>query len=143
MAPRKSLLPLVKKFFEHDPTAAARSLETMEEAEAVEVLRALPAALVARAFRFLGVSHAVALLKDAPSEILDEIVAKLDPQQGVAVFLELSEEKRQSLLEHMPEKSKTAIQALLQFPENSAGRIMAADFLRRRRWRSSRNGRPL
>jgi magnesium transporter len=129
MAQRGPLLTLAQKFFEHDTMAAIRSLETMEESEAVKVLRSLPRSLTAQAFRFLQISHAAALLKDLPPNEFQEIVEKLDPQQGAAIFFNLPEEIRHSLLDHLPEKTKSRIRELLQFPENSAGRIMATDFI--------------
>jgi flagellar motility protein MotE (MotC chaperone) len=59
-------LPIVRKFFEYDPKAAARSLETMEEQEAIGVLRALPPQIAAQAFGSLPIDHGAALLRGAP-----------------------------------------------------------------------------
>ena len=40
------LLPLMRKYVEHDPVAAAHDLETMEESEALTILRSLPTGAV-------------------------------------------------------------------------------------------------
>ena len=45
---RSPFLPLVKKFFEYDPAAAAHTLETMEEAEALRILKGMPPSLSAQ-----------------------------------------------------------------------------------------------
>ncbi len=129
MRKRASLLPIVRKFFDTDPVAAAHSLETMEGQEAVEVLRGLPPALSAKAFPHLQVGHAVALLREVPEELFREIVQKLEPSQGAMILAQVPAEVRQSMLEHLPEATRRQIQELLVYPESSAGRIMSTDFL--------------
>ena len=129
MRKRSSLLPIVRKFFDADPAAAAHSLETMEEEEAVEVLKGLPPSLSAKAFPHLQVGHAVALLREVPTELFREIVQKLDPNQGAMILAQVPTGVRQSMLEHLPEGTKRRIQELLVYPEDSAGRIMSTEFL--------------
>jgi magnesium transporter len=129
MPHRSALIPLVQRFFEHDPVAAVQSLETMKESDAMKVLRALPAPLAVQAFRLLSAGHAAQLLKDAPPDIFREILDKLEPRQGAALFLNFSHEDREKFLEHMPEKTRANVAELLRYPENSAGRIMSTDFL--------------
>lgn len=129
MATRTPLLPLVQKFFESDPVAAAHTLETMEDAEALSVLKALPASLSAQAFRHLQVSHVATLLKEVPPDLFREIVPRLDPQQGAAILASLPEDIRKSFVDNLSEREKRKIRELLNYPENSAGRIMATEFL--------------
>ena len=129
MATRTPLLPLVQKFFESDPVAAAHSLETMEEAEVLSVLKALPPSLSAQAFRHLQVSHVATLLKEVPPDLFREIVPRLDPQQGAAILASLPEDIRKTFVDNLSEREKRKIQELLNYPENSAGRIMATEFL--------------
>ena len=128
MAAQKSLLPLVKKYFEDDPLQAAHHLETMSEEEAVTVLKSLPPHLSSQAFPYLQVGYAAALLKEIPAELCRQISERLDPQQAASLFMNLPNETRQKLLDNLPEKTKWQIQELLLFPENSAGRIMTTDF---------------
>ncbi len=129
MAQRGSLLPLVQRFFEHDPKVAARTFETMEESEAIKALESLPSSLAAEAFRYLHISNAVEILKEAPPELLHSLVNNLEPEQGAAILLSLQEEARQELLNQLPDKTRDDIRELLEFPGNSAGSIMTRDFL--------------
>ena len=69
-----SLLPLVRKYFEHDIQGAAHSLEWMSEEEAVSVLKALPASLAVRAVQHLQVSYAAELLRDADPALSEAII---------------------------------------------------------------------
>ena len=129
MSNRSSLLPLVRKYFEDDPLAAAHSLETMPEHEAVAVLKSLPANLSAQAFPHLQIGYAAALLNEIPAELCKEIVDRIDPQQAASLFIKLPNETRAKLIASLSEKAKREVQELLLYPENSAGRIMMTDFL--------------
>ncbi|MFH1574802.1 MAG: magnesium transporter, partial [Acidobacteriota bacterium] len=123
------LLPLVQKYFEHDTAAAAHSLETMAESEAVEVLKALPPQLAVRAIKHLQVSYAAALLKDADPELFQTIFAALEPGFAATVFMHLPDDARERLLDHIPEKLKIQIREHLSYPEDSVGRLMSTNFL--------------
>ncbi len=129
MPTRTPLLPLVQKFFETDAVTAAHSLETMEEAEALSVLMALPPPLSAQAFRYLPVRQAGALLREVPPDLFKQIVERLDTQQGAAILLNVPDQTRQSFIDHLTEKKRREIQELLTYPENSAGRLMTTEFL--------------
>lgn len=123
------LLPLVQKYFEHDTAAAAHSLETMAESEAVEVLKALPPQLAVRAIKHLQVSYAAALLKDADPELFQTIFAALEPDFAATVFMHLPDDARERFLDHIPEKLKIQIREHLSYPEDSVGRLMSTNFL--------------
>ncbi|MGB6120369.1 MAG: magnesium transporter, partial [Bacteroidota bacterium] len=101
----------------------------MEEHEAIGVLRALPPQIAAEAFGSLQIGDAAALLKGAPPDLLDLVVDRLKPEQAAAILLTFDEEGREKLLEHLSESTKLKIHDLLEFPEDSAGRIMSTNFL--------------
>jgi|DewCreStandDraft_5_1066085.scaffolds.fasta_scaffold02634_6 magnesium transporter len=123
------VLKLVNKFFEYDPEVAAHILETMDEEEAVEILKALPPSLSAQIFRYLEVHYAAKLLKEAPPDTFKEIVSRLEPQNGAAIFRNIPDDIRKKLLEHLPEKTRRQIRELLIYPRDSVGSIMSTDFL--------------
>ena len=120
---------IVRQFFEQDPVLAAHHLETMEEGDAVSVLASLPPGLTAQVFSHLQPNFAAAMLRSLPPNIFSATVEKLDSQQAAALFFHLSQEQRQALIDRLPEKSRYQIQEILTYPENSAGRVMSAQFL--------------
>ncbi len=129
MSKKSSLLPLVHRYFETDPVAAAHSLESMSEEEAVLVLKSLPLTLIAQTFPHLQINYAATLLKDMPPPTLKGIIEKMDPQLGASLFMHLPQDIRQTFLEQLPPKLKGQIYELLTYPEDSAGRIMSTDYL--------------
>ena len=129
MSENLSLLPLVKKYFESDAVAAARTLETMPEEQVVEALKMLPAPLAAKAVRQLQVSYGAAVLKEAEADRFREIAEGLEPRHAAAIFMHLPREVRERFLSHFPERLKREIQEQLTYPENSVGRLMSTQFL--------------
>ena len=123
------LLPYVEKFFEYDPLTATRALETMDEDEAIEILKNLPPSVSVKIFHNLQVNYAAALLKEIPTNTFKEIVENLNPEQGAAIIVNIPEDIRKRLLECLSNKSRQMIQELLIFPVDSAGRIMTTNFI--------------
>ena len=123
------LLPIVQKYFESDPIAAAHSLETMDEDDAIEILKTIPAHLATDAIRYLNDALAARLLAKLPSSLLKKISNSLESQQAANIFLQFSNEMRQVFLEQLEEHKKKLIQELLTYPEDSAGRIMTTDLI--------------
>lgn len=124
-----ALLPFVEKFFEYDPLAATRALETMDEDEAIVILKNLPPSVSVKIFHNLQVSYAAALLKEIPKDTFREIVENMSPEQGAAIIVNIPEEVRQRLLECLATKTRNIVQELLTFPADSAGSIMTTNLI--------------
>src|SRR3990167_1437759 len=129
------LLPIVQRYFESDPIAAAHSLETMDDEDAIEVLKTIPPNLATDAIRYLNDAFAAHLLANLPQALLKKIANNLEAQQAANIFLQFSNETRQVFLELLEENKKKLIQELLTYPEDSAGRIMTTDLTARKYWR--------
>ena len=129
MPDNSALLPLVKKFFEHDLETTARMLESLDEEEAAEVLKSLPVPLAGSVLKTLQVGYAAALLKDAGDGFLDQISAHLDPQLATSILMHLPRDARERMSRHISAKLKEQINELLEYPEDSIGRKMTIDFI--------------
>ena len=129
MTDKNVLAPVVEKFFERDITAAAQTLENMSEEEAAQVLAALPPAVAVRAIKHLQVSYAAALLKAADDLFLQQVVPLLDPHLAATILMHVPEEIRDRVKTHISEKLRGQIRELLEYPEDSVGRVMTTDFL--------------
>ncbi len=129
MTGRTPLLPLLRKYVERDPASAAHDLETMEESEALTILRSLPTGVASQLFLHLHAIHAAALLVHVPSALFDAIAGLLRPEETASILMHLPHAERQALLDRMSDNTKRKIQELLTYPENSAGRIMTTDFV--------------
>jgi magnesium transporter len=129
MAENTALLPLVQKFFEHDPGAAIGILEGMPEEDAAEVLKSLPLALAVRVMKALQVSYAAMLLRNADDLFIGAITAQLEPQLAASILMHLPSEARERMAKQISGKLKDQIRELLEYPEGSIGRTMTTDFI--------------
>ena len=120
---------MVEKFFEYDMETASHIFENLPEDDIAEVFQALPPALAVRMIKHLQISFAAALLKDADDLFLREIVSNLDPQFAASILMLLPTDARERMTKHVSGKLKEEIRELLEYPEDSVGRIMTTDFL--------------
>lgn len=122
-------MPLVRKYIEEDPVAAAHTLETLQEEEAVDVLKALSGEEAGELIRYFNDPYAARLLQMLPYPLFKSIVEELHSEKAAAIFFQFPDHVRQLFLHQLGEKEKRSIQDILTFPEDSAGRIMSRDFL--------------
>jgi Mg/Co/Ni transporter MgtE len=82
-----------------------------------------------RLIRHLQISFAAAVLKDVHDLFLGEIVSRLDPQLATSILMHLPADARERMSVNIKGKLKDQIRELLEYPEDSVGRIMTTDFL--------------
>ena len=129
MSDTNRFMSLVEKFFEHDMEAASRIFESLPEDDVADVFQSLPPALAARMMKHLQISFAATLLRDVDELFLGEIVSRLEPQFAASVPMHLPTDARERMTRQLTDKLKGQIRELLEYPEESVGRIMTTDFL--------------
>ncbi|MBU3759391.1 MAG: magnesium transporter [Candidatus Omnitrophica bacterium] len=129
METSQSLLALIRRYVDSDPVAAAHSLESLAEEDALAVLKELPPDLSSRIFPHLELTAASAFLQELPAEQLPPILERLEPQQGAAILMHLTPQAREKFVQNLPAKLKKSVQEYLAYPEDSAGRMMSTAML--------------
>ncbi len=125
MAPEDSTVSIIKKFFELNPVDAAHSLETLNEEEALFILKSVSPELASRAFNSLEPHFAAALLFNLPEETAAQIFGKMTvPRAAELILCVQRKEEREKLLERIDPQQTDQIRKLITYPENTAGRIM-------------------
>ena len=129
MSDHAIFLPLIIKFFDQDISTASHILESMKDSEAAGVLESLPPGLAVRVVKHLQISYAATLLNFTSDAFLHRITSQIEPQFLASLLMHLSKESRQRIRAHIPEKTEGQIRELLEYPQDSVGRIMTSDFL--------------
>ena len=129
MPTQAPLLPIFKNYFEKDPLIAAHTLETMPSEDAVKILTVVPEAMAVKLISYVNDAYCAVLLERLPKSHFEKIANKLDAQKAANIFLKFSEDIRKTFLALLDERQKRQIQELLNYPEDSAGRIMSLDFI--------------
>ena len=116
-------------------------LEDAYPADIATVLRELPVPERVHVFRLLPPTRAGAVLSELDDQTLLELVRALDehevsrildrmpPDHVVEVVEELPKEQADKILDLMEEEKSEEVQELLEYPENTAGRLMGREFV--------------
>jgi magnesium transporter len=100
------------------PAEQAHALLVMDEAVASEVMEYLEPALVEEIFEHIPVEKAARLLQLIPADDAAQIIDELD------------EAKAEALLQQMAPPEAREVRELLEYPENTAGRLMVRQYVR-------------
>ena len=119
-----AVLALNERFFLDFPHEAARRLETMPPAEAAELLAAQPQHAAVAAWQFLAPDIAHAVLDRLPETTGAYFLAESDPAASTAVLVRLTTEDRDRWLASLDPQVARELRELLNYPDNSAGRLM-------------------
>ena len=69
------------------------------------------------------------LLRDLPKPVLARAVAELETDDAAYVLENVEEPQKRELLEQVPAEERAALERNLEYPEETAGRLMQTDFV--------------
>lgn len=72
---------------------------------------------------------AVRVLDLLPTDQVSDILSEMDPDDAAGILDSMEDEKSQELLEGMEDEGSLSVEKLLQYEEETAGRIMTTEFL--------------
>jgi magnesium transporter len=108
------------------PGEAARVLEQLPVEDALDLLRNLKPAQAGAVFQRLLPDPAVELLGQMDREQVDRVLSTVDPARTAAVLARFDDEDRERYLEALDATLAAEIRALIDYPFDSAGRLMDA-----------------
>lgn len=111
------------------PEDLAEAFQRMEVEEGLAVLQQLEADLAADVLVELPTEIARAYLSELPDTTLAHYLDILPMDDALDLREELPMERFEALLELIPDEDALEIRRLMQYPEDSAGRLMTEDFL--------------
>jgi magnesium transporter len=124
-----------------DATALSALAGDLHEADTGALIEALDpemrsrfVALLGRDFDFTAlteVDDAVReeILEEVPSKLIAEGVRDLDSDDAVYILEDLPEQEQAEILEHLPATERGALERILRYPEDSAGRRMQTEYI--------------
>ncbi len=104
-------------------------IELLEPGERVRLIDTLGSAFDPEVFSELDPSVRDQLSEDLPNELLARIVTNLDTDDAAYVIGNLEKEDQQDILSQMPWSDRAALERNLEYPEETAGRLMQTDFV--------------
>jgi magnesium transporter len=119
-----AVIALNQRYLLDFPHEAARRLEAMPAADIAELIAAQPPHAVVRAWSALAPDVARAVLQCVPETLGRYLLAEAEPAASAAVLAQFDGQERGRLLAALESHVATELRELLQYPEDSAGRLM-------------------
>lgn len=121
---------LLRETLEEIPAAdLADMVEDLEESEFVVVFRLLPKGLATDVFEYLELAHQITLLEQLKSHRVQDLMNSMSPDDRTALLEELPTKAANRLMMMLPKEERSIAQTLLNYPEESVGRVMTPDFI--------------
>lgn len=133
MKKKEAAIEIVKKFIQNDPLKAAQALETLAAADAAQVLKDLPPAVAAQCLEHLPPLTAAQLLEKNSKECAALIMLRISKYHAADVFRRFNPEFAKAVIPLLAHDFSKDIAEILDYPAESAGRMMHTDFLAFRR----------
>lgn len=116
-------------FKDWDPADLAELVSDIPEGERVVIFRLLPHAVATDVFEHLNFERQQGLLRSMAQEEAVAVLNAMSPDDRTALLEELPSSAVTQLLRLLSPEERTVAQALLNYPEESVGRLMTPDFL--------------
>lgn len=117
---------LNRSFLRDYPREAAREIEALSPGEVAPALSEQPAAVLAAVWKYLLPDTAEALLSRLPDTAVAALLTTLDPARVAALLDRLESAERERYLDLLDEPVTREVRQLLEYPADSAGRLMDA-----------------
>ncbi len=111
------------------PPDFADLIELLAPDDRIKLVNALGPAFDAEVFSELDESVRDQLSEALPNEALARLVAELDSDDAVYLIENLDEGDQREVLDHLPKTERAAVERNLEYPEETAGRLMQSDFV--------------
>lgn len=69
------------------------------------------------------------IVEDMPNEQVADVIRQLESDDAVYLIEDLEQSDQTEILEHIPEGERAPLERSLEYPEDSAGRLMQAEFI--------------
>lgn len=125
----KNLKELKNKLLEMNEFDIAEFLETLDEDNIIKIYRLLPKELATDVFVNLEDSIQKKLINSLTNKEATQIIEDMFTDDAADLFEEMPAMMVQSLLSNVDKETRNNINRLLKYPENSAGSLMAVEYI--------------
>lgn len=125
----RDFITLKDVFADWHPADLAELIDDLPDEDEAIIFRLLPRKLAAETYEYLTHDKQAALLKAMGQEQVAAILNDMAPDERTALFEELPSAAVQQLIALLTPEERATAQALLNYPEDSIGRLMTPDYI--------------
>jgi magnesium transporter len=111
------------------PADLADLIESLEPGERAQLITRLGRHLNPEALAELDENVRDELMELLPPEIIAAAIGKLDTDDAIYLLEDLDSQEQQEILARVPPEDRSALKRGLDYPENTAGRLMQTEFV--------------
>jgi magnesium transporter len=104
-------------------------IEALDQQDRIRLISALGRSFDAEALAELDEGVRDALMEALPNDIIASAVKKLDTDDALYLIEDLERDDQREILAKVPKEDRVALTRALDFPENTAGRLMKTEFV--------------
>jgi magnesium transporter len=119
-----AITALNRRFLLEYPTEAAQHLEAMPSKAAAEVLAGQPSKVLVAVWPHIVADVADSIFLELPNNTTRHLLSGLEPNEAASLLNRLDADERARYLRLLPPGVATELRALLQYPPDTAGRLM-------------------
>ena len=135
------LLPEVIELLQEDPREIPEALSDLHPADVGEIINHLPVELIPRFLSVFAIDEAADFFEYTSEPVRLAVMPLMDlatagalldamePDEQADIVSKLPEELQQSLLQRLTPANREEARQILQYPENTAGRIMTTEYI--------------
>ena len=127
---------LRRALVELEPADVADLISGLDDEESAVTFRLLPRDLAADVFSYLDAEQQEALIARVGTERLAILINEMDPDDRTVLLEEVPAEVANRLIALLTPAERSITQTILNYPEESVGRLMTPDYVRVRRGQS-------
>ncbi|HSE42132.1 MAG TPA: magnesium transporter, partial [Acidobacteriota bacterium] len=137
----RAFLPEVIELLQEDPREIPEALEDLHPADVGELVNNLPVELIPRFLSAFPRERAADIFEYTSEPVRIEVIPLMDlasagslldamePDEQAAIVAQLPEELQQNLLRRLTPAKQAEARQILQYEENTAGRIMTTEYI--------------
>ena len=134
-------LPEVIEMLQEDPREIPEALEDLHPADVGELINNLPVELIPRFLDAFPIEHAADLFEYTSEPIRLEVIPMMDlataaalldamePDEQASIVSQLPDELQQNLLRRLTPANQEEARQILQYADNTAGRMMTTEYI--------------
>jgi len=129
MSQEESIFRFISQMIEASPEKAIKSIESLSTQDAVNVVKSLPFFSAVKIFDEVQPKIGAEILGKFNIEYISSIFEKVSHEQTANIFRCFSGEKSRELLKTLNPQLASKIAEILNYPNESAGRLMQPEFI--------------
>lgn len=118
---------LSQTFLLNYPVKSARYIETLPPSDAAETLVEQPLSVVKAIWQHLPAGASDKILSYFPDDLTEKLIEHLDAHFAAALLSRMTDERQKALFAALPEHLVAELKELLDYPADTAARIMKRD----------------